>query len=353
MKKNAVALLSLAVALQVSADVHILPVGEFASRTGRPGNGVTWKLSDAQGSALAARLNARHSSVQFNFDYEHQALLSEQNGQPAPASGWASAFEWRTGQGLFALNVQWTANAKKMIEDGEYKYISPVIVYDRQTGVVGGVLNASLVNIPDLDLNPVAQERVARLNASFSNASISNPTTEQSTMNDVLKALLKALGLPETEATTAEQATNAVSALKAGADTATGLSTEIAALKAGGNPDPSKWVALAQFTELSTQVASLSASSIDRQVEELLTTARADGKCPPVVEKVWRDVGKQDIAQLKALITATPANQALAGLSQTAGKQLDKPAPDAATSAEELAMCKNLGLSLEEFRAGA
>lgn len=380
MKNTTVALLALALALQASADVHLLPTGEFVGRDGRPGKGLTWKLSDAQGRDLAARLNARHSRVQFNLDYEHQAMLAEQNGQPAPASGWASAFEWRSGVGLFALNVQWTARAKEMIEAGEYKYISPVISYDGKTGAVVDVLNASLVNIPCLDLNPVAQERVARLNASFS-----TPPTEQS-MNPVLKALLKALGLPETEATTAEQAVGAVAslkagatavpaavvkalglpdaateveaataaaALKAGADKAAGLTTEIATLKAGGNPDPSKWVALDKFTELSTQVAQLALSSVDRQVDELLSEARAQGKCSAVVEGVWRDVGKNNIAQLKALIEKTPANPVLAGLSQTAGKNIGKIDPNATPTADELAMCKNMGLTVEQFRAGA
>lgn len=377
MKKTAVALLSLALALQASADVHLLPMGEFVGRDGRPGKGLTWKLSDAQGRALAARLTERHSSVQFNLDYEHQAMLSETNGQPAPAAGWASTFEWRNGDGLYALNVQWTAKARQMIEAAEYKYISPVIAYDNKTGEVLGVLNAALVNIPNLDLNPVAQERVARLNASFS-------TQPEQSMNEVLKALLKALGLPETDATTAEQAVSAVAtlkaataelrkaagvaetvavadavavvaALKAGADKVAGLTTEVAALKAGGagEPDPTKYVSLKAFTDLHSEVSALRAGSVDREVDELIAAARAEGKCSPVVETVWRGIGKADIAQLKALIDKTPANPALAGLSQTAGKQLDKPDANATPTADELAMCKNMGMTIEQFRAGA
>lgn len=379
MKKTAVALLTLALALQASADVHLLPVGEFVGRDGRPGKGLTWKLSDQQGRTLAAKLTARHARVQFNLDYEHQSMLSEQNGQPAPASGWANAFEWRDGVGLFALAVQWTARAKEMIEAGEYKYISPVIVYDKETGEVFDVLNASLVNIPNLDLSPVAQERVARLNASFS-----TQPTEQS-MNPVLAALLKALGLPETDATTAEQAVSAVAtlkagaaelrkaagvaetvaaadavtavaALKAGADKVAGLTTEVAALKAGGaggNPDPTKYVALDKFTELHGEVAKLRAGSVDREVDELIAAARAEGKCSPVVEAVWKDIGKADIAKLRALIEKTPGNPALAGQTQTSGKAAAAVDPKAPGSPEELAMCKSMGLTLEQFRAGA
>lgn len=380
MKKTAVALLSLALALQAAADVHLLPMGEFVGRDGRPGEGLTWKLSDAQGRALAARLTARHAKVQFNLDYEHQAMLSEQNGQPAPASGWAKAFEWRDGVGLFAKDVQWTAKAKEMIEAGEYKYISPVIVFNKDTGEVFDVLNASLVNIPSLDLNPVAQERVARLNASFS-------TQPEQSMNEVLKALLKALGLPVSEATTADQAVTAVSALKAAAvpadlvktlglaETATpaevatavvalkanadqvaSLTKQVAALKAGGaggNPDPTKFVSLESFNTLNAEVAALRAAGVEGEVDKLIADARAEGKCSPVVEKVWRDIGKVNVAQLKALIKDTPANPALAGQTQTNGKAVAALDPKAPGTAEELAMCKNMGLTLEQLRAGA
>lgn len=167
---NAIALLASALALHATADVQLLPAGEFTGRDGRPGNGLTWKLSDQAGRDLAAKLNARHASVRFNMDYEHQAMLTEKNGQPAPASGWVSKFEWRSGQGLFALNVQWTARAKRMIETGEYAYLSPVIAYDKRTGAISNVINASLTNIPALDQRPLAESGMARLNAIFRTA---------------------------------------------------------------------------------------------------------------------------------------------------------------------------------------
>lgn len=354
MKKTSIALLFLALSLQASADVHLLPAGEFVGRDGRPGRGLTWKLSNPQGRALAARLNKRHSTVQFNLDYEHQAMLAESNGKPAPASGWAQNFEWRDGQGLFALAVQWTANAQQMIEAGEYKYISPVIAFDKTTGEVLNVMNAALVNIPNLDLNPVAQERVARLNAQFNEYlnAFSNPTLlPEKTMNPVLLACLAALGLPQTDAVTPEQATTAIAALKAQADIATTLTTEVAALKAA-TPDAAKYVSLEKFTTLSNELAALTAKQAGDEVDSLITQARLDGKCIPAVEAVWRDVGNANLAQLKSLIAAAPANPALAGQTQTQGKA---PAGDANKTGtpEELAMCKNMGLTIEEFRRGA
>lgn len=364
MKHTAIALLTASLALSAQAEIQLLPAGEFTGRDGRPGKGLTWKLTDAAGRALAAKLNARHAGVRFNFDYDHQSMLSEQNGQPAPASGWAQKFEWRDGQGLFALDTQWTARAKQMIEAGEYLYLSPVIAYDKKTGEVNGVLNAALTNIPALDINPVAQQRVEALNARFST------TDESDSMNPILKALLEALGLPATDATTQEQATAALASLKAARSDLTALlkslgvaettdaataTTAIAALrskadKAGtgaSEPDPTKWVSLDKFNELNTEVAALKASGVNREVDELIAQATADGKCAGVVADVWRAVGKKDIAQLRALIDKTPANPALAGQRQS---DKTKPADGGdALSADEIAVCTATGVSREDF----
>ena len=360
MKLTAIALLTAALALQVSADTQLLPAGEFNGRDGRPGKGLTWKLSDVAGRALAAKLNQRHAKTRFNLDYEHQAMLAEENGQPAPASGWVTKFEWRDGEGLFSVGTQWTERAKQMIEAGEYLYISPVIVYDKKTGEVLDVINASLVNIPNLlDMNPVAQERVERLNASFS----TDP--EQDSMNPILKALLEGLGLPATEATTEAQATAALASLKTARSDYTALlkslgvaettdaataSTAIVTLKskAGAEPDPAKYVSVEKFNELHGQVAQLKAGDTDREVNALIDKAKAEGKLMPAAEDVWRAVGKSDIAQLRALIDKTAANPALAGKTQTDGKD---PAGggEANLDATELAVCRATGVDPKDF----
>jgi phage I-like protein len=364
MKYTAIALLTSALALQASAEIQLLPAGEFTGRDGRPGKGLTWKLTDAQGRALAAKLNARHATVRFNLDYEHQAMLSEDNGQPAPASGWGSTFEWRDGGGLYMLNTQWTVRAKQMIEAGEYLYLSPVIAYDKKSGQVTDVINGALTNIPNLDISPVAQERVARLNARFSTDPSTDP--EHSDMNPVLKALLKALGLAD-DATEA-QATAALSSLQQARSDLTALlkslgvaettdaataGTAIAALrtkadKAGGEPDPSKWVSLDRFNQLNTEVTALKAVGVNREVDELIAKAKAEGKLTPAAEDVWRNVGKADIATLRAMVEKTPANPALAGRSQTDGKNPEGDG-DAQLSATELAVCKATGIDPKDF----
>ncbi|WP_310614034.1 phage protease [Limnohabitans sp.] len=351
-----VALLSATLSFDSAAPerVQLLPAGEFVGRDGRPGKGLTWKLSNTQGCALAAQLTAKHATVKFNFDYEHQTMQSAENGQPAPASGWCQTFEWQDDMGLFATNVQWTKRAIPMIEGDEYKYISPVITYTKD-GTVTGVINAALVNVPNLDMSPLTAACMARLSASF------EPTPEEETMNPVLKALLAGLGLAYTA--TEQEATAALSLIKTSAsqaqvhaDQAAELGTEVAALKAKTQstttqPDPTKWVSMDAFTQLNTQVAALSNQLKAGEVDDLISAAKAEGKIlAPAVEAVWRNVGKADVAQLKALIDSTPANPALAGKQQSenGNKVVDTVA---ALSNEQLAVCRMLGQKPEDYLA--
>jgi len=59
--------------------------------------------------------------------------------------------EWRAGQGLFAVNIDWTAKARAMIAAGEYKFFSPVFKYNKQSGTVIEILMGAVTNFPALD----------------------------------------------------------------------------------------------------------------------------------------------------------------------------------------------------------
>ena len=200
-----IALLSASLSLTAAAVVQLLPAGEFAARDGRPGAGKSWTLSDAQGRQIAAALNAQSAQTRFLFDVDHQTIRAEANGQPAPAAGWATRFEWRPGQGLYALDATWTDQARGWIESGKYAYISPVITFDA-AGAVTGVLMAAITNYPALLGMDAA---VAQLNAQFLHTHHQPPETDMA----LLASLLAALGLPATTPET--DAIAAVTALKA------------------------------------------------------------------------------------------------------------------------------------------
>lgn len=349
MKHFALALLTATLSLQAAAAVQLLPAGEFKGRDGRPGKELTWKLSDTQGQALAAKLNKRHKSVDFQFDYEHQTVLAAENGQPSPASGWGTQFEWRSGDGLYVINTKWTDRAKAMIEAGEYKYLSPYIVYDRKSGEVLDVLNAGLVAMPNLDISPVAEERLAQLNAAH--FQLENPPMDK---------LLALLGLVATA--TEEQAIAAVNKIKTdrqehlvALNVALGLKPEdgigiatnaIATLKAQAGNDATT---TSTIKALQGDVATLRAVNNARELQVLVDGALASGKLLPA-QKDW--AMNKGLAFVQDYLKDAPAVAAGLSMQQSQEVKLDKDGK-AVLSEEQKAMCAAMGLSEEQFAKAA
>lgn len=94
--------------------------------------------------------NFNNQDIDTVCDYEHQTLT----GQTAPASGWIKSLSIEDGK-LFAY-VEWTDKAKEMIQNKEYKYVSPVYQKsstDSKTNKnIGWVLHSlSLTNRPFLE----------------------------------------------------------------------------------------------------------------------------------------------------------------------------------------------------------
>lgn len=337
-----------------AAAVQLLPAGEFRAKDGRPEEVPAWRMTEANAQALLSHAVSRENL--FVIDYEHQTQLAEKNGQPAPAAGWfkASALKFEPGQGLFVQEVEWTPRASDYIKNKEYRYISAVFGFDKRTGDVLYLVSAALTNDPGLD--GMDEVQLAALTARFSKADTTPAATEggQSTeksMNPVLKAMLTALGLAETATET--EAVSAIASLKGQASQVDGLNTQIASLKSA-TPDPAKFVSLDKYNELNTQIVQLRSADAARQVDTLISEAKAAGKLVPAVEPVWRDVGKADIAQLKKLIESTPANPALAGQQQSSGKGGEGGGGGGTQLTEaELAVCKSMGLTPEQFKSGA
>lgn len=161
--------------------IQLIPAGEFRANDGRPVDAPFWRLNPQRAAVLVAELNAR--PVRLMVDYEHQTLFTAQNGQPNPASGWLSGFEWIDGKELYA-EVQWTAAAKQRIAGGEYRYISPVFQYT-PAGDILSLLPPALTNTPALDqLDPVALAAASRLLNTL------QPSQKDEAMNEAQKLML-------------------------------------------------------------------------------------------------------------------------------------------------------------------
>ena len=319
---------------------RLLPAGHFKAVDGRPTDveGGQWFLDAESGQALVAQLKAQANDTVI--DYEHQTLLAEENGQPAPASGWFRDAEWRE-DGLW-IKPKWTPKARDFISNEEYQYLSAVFPYDKETGKPLSIHSAALVNRPGLDgVTAVA------LRSLTTPVSTDQPPSEEPSMDPVLKAALDALGLDENA--TPEQVEAAVKELKDKQATAEG---EVAALKAaspGTAPDPAKYVPIAVLKEAHSQIAALSAQGQQNEVDQLIADAKADGRLLPASEAWARDLGKTNVAALKEFLDAAVSIAALKG--QQAGHE-KPPATNAGQLTEEEKVAARLtGRTEEEYAA--
>ena len=367
------ALLATALPLLANGQAQLLPAGEFAARDGRPGKNLKWKVSNETGLKLATQLNTLAEQTPVVIDYEHQTMLSGDNGKPAPAAGWITSVEWQDGVGLFA-QVDWTATARAHIDAKEYRFISPVIDYDRQSGEITGLHNAALTNFPALTgMKPV----VAQLTAQFSGDD-DKANDDQEPQVD-LSALFTQLGLPAN--TTAEQlaahlaglrATNdqvaqlratlglaadaslvdvgtAVAGLKAKlglteAATLGEIGTTVANLKASaGTPDQATLTAM---SALQSENAALKTAALTREVGELVDAAIGEHKLTPSMREWASNMGNKDIALLRSYLAMAVPVQGLKGQSGGVGPGADD---TAALSSTQSTVLKQFGLSSDAF----
>ena len=339
--------------------IQITPAGEFRPADGRELDVPAWRIDANSAQVVIARHAARKQPVVI--DYEHQTLNKEKNGQPAPAAGWFRELRWIEGEGLFAL-VAFTPKARAAIDAQEYLYFSPVFEYSQADGTVLDIRMGALTNDPGIHgMQPMS------LLAAATAAFLSPTTDQEQSVNPLLAAVLAHLGLSAT--TTEETATAALTAagpLKplqdravaactalnlpadASADSVTAACTSLRSTA----PDPAKFVPVSALQDVQTQLAALTAQQVDRQVDDLVKPALADGRLLPAMETWARDLGKSNFAALTGFLKTAQPIAALTA-TQPQGKEPVLAKGDAQLSAEELAVCTAMGMSPEQYKAGA
>lgn len=124
---------------------RIIPAGAFSANDGRP-NG-NWFLSENIARSIIAK--AAQGQQDYLIDYEHQSIDNHVNKKIVAAAGWFKQLEWRP-DGLYVVDARWTPKAKAMIEGEEYRYISPVFGFDKDSGNVTNLYCCALTNTPAL-----------------------------------------------------------------------------------------------------------------------------------------------------------------------------------------------------------
>ena len=296
-------------------EIRITPAGKFSAKDGRPFGtpDKKWNITSALANAFTQQKD------KFLIDYDHQTLYMKDHGQAAPAAAWFESLEWRD-DGLYALGVEWTDKAKESIASKEYRYISPVLSYNKKTGDITGVLMAALVNFPAID--------------GLTDLAVAHFNLGEPLMN---KDILIALSL-EDDAT--DEAV--LSSIKALQSDIVELNTKVAA-----PADPTKYVPIDTVAALQTELSTLTASIAEEKVSTLIDGALACGKLLPA-QKEWAET--LGAANYGALATFIDTAQPVAAL---AGNQTNGNAPEGDTtealSADEKSIIHSLGITEEDY----
>lgn len=340
-----------------STRIQLTPAGVFRGIDGRPQNAPHWYIDSTLAAPLIAAANARVND--FVLDYDHQTLRAEKNGQPAPAAGWFKKLEWVEGEGLFGIDVQWTAPAQAAIDAKEYRYISPVIAYDK-AGNVTGLLMAAITNYAAID--GMDEVMLAAASAQYNLSLTAALSQELPNMEELLEQLRWLLNLPlaSTPEDILANLNKLADMIKGDQGNVAAAScdlvamfgaqrSQIAALSATVNkPDPTKFIDINAFTTLQQQYAALSGKVNATQLDDVIAGALKDGRLLPALEGWAREYGGKDIAALSAFLQHAPVIPALAGLQSDT---VDTGAGATELTETQAALCAIMGLSAEDYLA--
>lgn len=315
--KTLIAACSMSLSAQ-SEHFVIIPEGEFRGIDGRPFDATAWILTPERGHQIVAVLNQRH--IDMVVDYEHATLKAIETGEPAPAAGWLkpNGFVYVEGVGICSTQFEWTDKAKNFIDSGEYKYISPVLFYNK-TGAVIGLHSVALTNKPNLDQLPEAKLAAA--------AQDFLSTSQDSEMNEeLLERLRWMLNLPVSA--TAEDIIAELNKLASQLNEKTGttvaanaqnLFDAVAAidqLKMAANSravlNPAEFVPMAVYKEALSSASTANANAQAKELDDLIVAACSDGRLTGKATIDWvKDQAKTSPEFVKSYLGDLPKIAAL------------------------------------------
>lgn len=121
--------------------VELIPAGEVIGRDGR-----RW-VNNGPSAVLRA---FQRNGADLPVDLEHATELKATKGEPAPAVGWVKELDIR--DGTIWGRVDWNRTGSQLIVTRQYRYLSPVIVYEKSSGLIVGLTSVGLTNRPNLHL---------------------------------------------------------------------------------------------------------------------------------------------------------------------------------------------------------
>lgn len=284
--------------------LKLLPAGDMTGRDGR-------RFINTSPETVLQSFSEDGRDIAL--DIEHATELKGPIGEPAPAQGWFKALEIRSGE--IWGQIDFNADGSKLILGKNYRYISPAFYHDDQGNILG-ISSVGLTNKPNLNLPALNQEQ---------------PPMKLSA------AIAAALSLNAETATDAEAVT-AINKLKS--------DTQLA-LNRAENPDLTKYVPT-ETHQLALNRAETAEQKLkeieDGEVEALVDGAIADGKIAPANKAMYLATCRADRKGFESFIQSAPV------IASSESKHDKKPGGDETKLTEgQLAMCRQLGLTEEEF----
>lgn len=278
-------------------------------------------------------------------DYEHQTLKDTE----APAAGWIKKLINRGDKGLYAV-VEWTKKTKDYLENKEYKYLSPVIFVRKGDRKAVRLHSAAITNTPAIDgMEPLVNK-----------ADLFPPEKRSGNNMDLIKVVLKMLGLPEDAKE--DQVTQVIKGLQEKAKKTPDvvahkevlelldLKGEIKLEDVKGAiltlKNPSGKVSVEDFNAKLKELEKLQERLALKERDDLVELALSEGKVAPAQKEWAEEYALKDPAGFKAFLTNAPKIVPLG----TVGSDKDPGKGKGGIDEVQMAVNKALGVSEEDFK---
>lgn len=337
--------------------IQLLPFG----RVNNPA--FDFEITPETAASILGFFNAH--SADLVIDWEHASMFSDQ----APAAGWIKDLDDRGPEGIWG-RVEWNQAAADQIRAREYRYLSPVVVCDKEDAETNKMWplvlhSVALTNTPLLrDMEPLANKFQHEEENEMSEASKksigSGPETDAGTtagapdlsaerQSVALNSVRAALGLRDdaeaseiTDAVTANVAVCAeYSEIKKMLDLDVAVNKTVVVAKVGALTNPGAVAPAADLAAMTARVNEL-------ETQRVWDDAVAAGKIAPAnTDWFGRMRGLNSPADFTALCkdapVIIPVDQVVAAGSERSG------AKPTALTAEDAAVCKALDIDENDF----
>jgi phage I-like protein len=186
----------------VPDEIQIAPFGKWAGYRNDDGELLEFEVTPeiaAKAIEYHKNFNARYPERDLPIDYEHQTLY----GGEAPAAGWYKNLFLKN-DGIYAKIKEWTKKGEQYLLNKEYRYQSPVLLFNDVDGETGEkiplwVPSIALTNSPFINgIQPVIakNDKKSTIIILTNSQTIIKGDTTMPTIEEVIAFLVKIFGLP-------------------------------------------------------------------------------------------------------------------------------------------------------------